>query len=71
VTTDNAQSSSGTRRPRWGIILAAAAVALVIAVTTIVLIVAGGDKTGDGTGRNQQTSESSLTTGTATTMSSP
>ena len=36
---------------------------LIIAVVTVVLLLAGGDKTGDGTGRDHQTSVTAVTTG--------
>ena len=36
---------------------------LIISVVTVVLLLAGGDKTGNGTGRDHQTSITAVTTG--------
>lgn len=49
---------------RRAIILAFSAVAIVIIGIVVVLLLAGGDQTKDGTGRDQQSTQATLTTGT-------
>jgi hypothetical protein len=49
---------------RRAIILAFSAVAVVIIGIVVVLLLAGGDQTKDGTGRDQQGTQTTLTTGT-------
>ena len=49
---------------RRAIILAFSAVAVIIIGIVVVLVLAGGDQTKDGTGRNQLSTQTTLTTGT-------
>ena len=49
---------------RRAILLAASAVAVIIIAIVVVLLLAGGDQTKDGTGRDQQSTQATLTTGT-------
>lgn len=49
---------------RRAVILAFSAVAVVIIGVIVVLLLAGGDQTKDGTGRNVQSTQATLTTGT-------
>lgn len=71
MTTRNSRPPTGRKRPRWGLILAAVGVLVVVAITVIVLVLAGGEQTGDGTGRQHQSSETVNTTGTAITTPKP
>jgi amino acid transporter len=53
------------RNRRRAVILAFAAVAVIIIGVILVLVLAGGDQTKDGTGRDQQGTQTTLTTGTS------
>jgi hypothetical protein len=54
---------------RRAVILAFSAVAVVIIGIVVVLLLAGGDQTKDGTGRDQQSTQATLTTGTQSNQS--
>ena len=60
MTTEES-TEAPLRRSKKPIFLALAGVVAIIAIVTIVLVLAGGDKTRDGTGRQQITSVSSPT----------